>query len=63
MPTLTPAIAYAKTHGWLIRKTRGGHIAYRKGKRVIFGASTPSDRCGVLNCLAQLRRADREVAK
>jgi hypothetical protein len=55
---------HAEAHGWTIRHTRDGHLVWiaPTGQRVV-SASTPSDRRGLRNHRARLRRAGLDVAR
>lgn len=52
----------ARLLGFSVRPTRGGHLRFDlDGAGPIFTSSTPGDRRAWKNCLAQLRRAIREM--
>jgi hypothetical protein len=52
----------ARRAGWTITSTRSGHLAWKPPSgRVIYTPATPSDRNGVRNHTAQLRRAGLAV--
>ena len=52
----------ARRAGWTITVTRGGHLAWKPPSgRVIYTPSTPSDRRGARNNMAELRRAGLAV--
>ncbi|SFY07881.1 hypothetical protein [Azotobacter vinelandii] len=48
----------ASTEGWMLQRTRGGHLRFSKpGCAPIFMSSTPSDHRAFLNARAQLRQS------
>lgn len=60
---LQPLLDYAESHGFSVRRTRGGHLRLSKrGRPPVFAPSTPSDYRSVQNAVAQLRRVDRQSA-
>lgn len=61
---LQKLIKSARKQGWMVEKTRGGHIRFvppDKDKPIVVSGSTPSDRRSVLNLRAQLRRTGLKV--
>lgn len=56
---LAMVISYARSHGWSISTTRGGHLRLTKpGRPVVHTSRTPSDHRAVRNAVALLSRAD-----
>ena len=52
----------ARRAGWTVTRTPGGHLAWKPPSgRVIYSPATPSDRYGIRNHVAQLRRAGLAV--
>ena len=64
---LTDGITRAERAGWSVEKTRGGHLRFcppaKLGGPCLYTASTPSDRRGLDNFRAQLRRAGLDESK
>ena len=55
---LQALVAFALDEGWIVARTKGGHVKFLKvGYCPIFTSFTPSDRRAGLNARAQLRRA------
>lgn len=55
---LQALVAFAIDEGWVVTRTRGGHVKFTKvGCPPIFTSSTPSDYRAGLNARALLRRA------
>ncbi|MDU8358507.1 MULTISPECIES: hypothetical protein [Pseudomonas] len=49
---------FAIAQGWVVQRTRGGHVKFTKGGCCpIYTSFTPSDHRAGLNARAQLRRA------
>lgn len=58
---LFPLLQYAKSNGWTVSFTSGGHLRFTKPERpLIHTSSTPSDWRAGRNCLALLVKADRQ---
>ena len=58
-PVYRVAAITAIQQGWRLSLTGGGHLRWTPpgDESTVFTPSTPSDYRGVLNCMAQLRRA------
>jgi len=55
---LRALVAFAVDEGWVVTRTKSGHLRFTKtGCAPIFTSSTPSDCRAGLNARAQLRRA------
>jgi hypothetical protein len=64
---LKDVVTRAKRAGWSVEPTRGGHLRFcppaKLGGPCLYTASTPSDRRGLDNLRAQLRRAGLDDPK
>ena len=57
---LKRVVRYAVTHGWIVERTRGGHVRFIKpGCPPVFTGFSPSDARAEKNVLARLRRVQR----
>jgi hypothetical protein len=61
MTDLTTLIRTARARGWEVTVTRGGHLRFRHpaSGALVHSASTTSDRRGMRNLRADLRRGER----
>ncbi|MGQ7245167.1 type II toxin-antitoxin system HicA family toxin [Salinicola sp. V024] len=58
---LKRVVRYAVTHGWIVERTRGGHVRFIKpGCPPVFTGFSPSDARAEKNVLARLRRMERQ---
>ncbi|TFW43111.1 type II toxin-antitoxin system HicA family toxin [Pseudomonas fluorescens] len=59
---LRQLVVFAEANGWMVSRTRGGHIRFTKpGLGSIYTSSTASDYRAGLNAKARLRRAERAM--
>lgn len=58
---LKRVVRYAVDHGWIVERTRGGHVRFIKpGCPPVFTGFSPSDARAEKNVLARLRRVQRQ---
>lgn len=58
---LKRVVRYAVTHGWIVERTRGGHVRFIKpGCPPVFTGFSPSDARAEKNVQARLRRMERQ---
>lgn len=58
---LKRVVRFAVSHGWVVERTRGGHVRFTKpGCPPVFTGFSPSDARAERNVLARLRRVDQQ---